>query len=81
MADRTGTRPLLARLFRRTASTEAVEDRAAALPEEVASFRCRRQTDRLRRRVATVKDDPLRNFERFRRSVDLLRNVLNRCEI
>jgi hypothetical protein len=32
MAGRTGTRPLLARLFRRTASTEAVEDRAAALP-------------------------------------------------
>jgi hypothetical protein len=52
---------LLARLFRsrRAASTEAIECRAAGLPEEVKSFRCPGQTDRRRLGVATVEDDPL----------------------
>ena len=40
-----------------TASTEAIEGQAAGLPEEVESFRYRSQTDRHRRRVATVEDD------------------------
>jgi hypothetical protein len=47
-------------------AVEAVKGRCSGgLPKEIESFRCRRSTDRPRRRVATLGDEPTRTWAAY----------------